>query len=274
MQVNIRSIISSKNPKLIKRIPGFVLNWLERFIHQDLINQILKEGEGQTGSDFIDTVFRVNNVQTQNDFLERIPKSGGVIIAANHPLGGLDGMALMLAVSNVRKDYLFLANDILMNISPLKEHFLPVNRVGSNAKESLALISEAYASGKAILIFPSGFVSRKINGIIQDLPWQKSVITKAREHSLPIVPVFVHGSNSKRFYRISNFRKIFGIKVNFEMFTLPDEMFKQSGKTIRLTFGPVIENDQVRKGRPIEVAAKIRSFLYKLKENPSVEYES
>ena len=274
MQVDIRSIISSKNPKLIKRIPGFVLNWLERFIHQDLINQILKEGEGQTGSDFIDTVFRVNNVQTQNDFLERIPKSGGVIIAANHPLGGLDGMALMLAVSKVRKDYLFLANDILMNISPLKEHFLPVNRVGSNAKESLALISEAYASGKAILIFPSGFVSRKINGIIQDLPWQKSVITKAREHSLPIVPVFVHGSNSKRFYQISNFRKIFGIKVNFEMFTLPDEMFKQSGKTIRLTFGPVIKNDQIRKGRPIEVAAKIRSFLYKLKENPSVEYES
>jgi len=62
--------------------------------------------------------------------------------------------------------------------------------------------------------------------------------------------------------------------VNFEMFTLPDEMFKQSGKTIRLTFGPVIKNDQIRKGRPIEVAAKIRSFLYKLKENPSVEYES
>jgi len=123
MQVDIRSIISSKNPKLIKRIPGFVLNWLERFIHQDLINQILKEGEGQTGSDFIDTVFRVNNVQTQNDFLERIPKSGGVIIAANHPLGGLDGMALMLAVSKVRKDYLFLANDILMSISPLNSIF-------------------------------------------------------------------------------------------------------------------------------------------------------
>lgn len=272
MRVEVRKIIGSKNPTLLKRLPSFVINWLERFIHQDLINQILEEGEGQEGADFIDTVFRVNDVKIESEFIDRIPKKGGVIIAANHPLGGLDGMALMLAVSKVRSDFLFLANDILMNITPLKKNFLPVNRVGTNAREALSMISEAYGSGKAILIFPSGFVSRKINGKIQDLPWQKSVIAKARQHDLPIIPVFVHGKNSKRFYRISSFRKIFGIKINFEMFTLPDEMFKQKGKTIKMTFGNLIPTEKIAKGKPQEVADKMRLFLYSLEKEPNAVY--
>jgi len=267
LKVDIRKIIGSKNPKLLRRLPSFLLNWIEKFIHQNEINYILQEGKGQKGPEFIDTVFRINEVTLKSHFLDRIPATGGCIIAANHPLGGIDGMALMTEVSKRRSDFLFLANDILLNITPLKDSFLPVNRVGSTDRKSLALISEAYASGKVIIIFPSGFVSRKIDGKIQDLPWQKSVIQKAKEHRLPIIPAFIDGKNSNRFYRISQFRKIFGIKVNLEMFTLPDEMFKQKGNTISMTFGQPIMPDLLNKKRPLEMAAEIRALVYQLADD-------
>jgi len=267
LKIDIRKILGNKNPKLLKRLPNFILNWVEKFIHQDEINYILNEGKGQVGPEFINTVFRINQVTLKSRFLDRIPEKGGCIIAANHPLGGVDGMALMAEVAKRRSDFLFLANDILMNITPLKDSFLPVNRVGSTDRKSLALISEAYASGKAIIIFPSGFVSRKIDGIVQDLPWQKSVIQKAKEHKLCIIPTFIDGENTKRFYRISKIRKILGVKANLEMFTLPDEMFKQKGKTSTKTFGNPIEPEKLYRNKPIEIAAKIRELVYALKEN-------
>ncbi len=272
LKVEIRKIIGSKNPKLLKRLPSFLLNWMERFIHQDLINETLEAGKGKIGVEFIDVIFKKFDISVRTLNLENIPKSGGCIIAANHPLGGLDGLALMYAVSRVRKDFLFLANDILLNIKPLESCFLPVNRIGNTDRKSLQLISNAYSSGKCILIFPSGFVSRKIDGKIQDLPWQKSVITKARTHNLPIVPTFIDGQNSKRFYRISRLREIFKIKINFEMMTLPDEMFKQAGNTINITFSPPVESSNFSTGNALKIAQRFKEFIYKLKDDKSAQY--
>jgi len=272
LKVEIRKIIGSKNPKLVKRLPSFLLNWMERFIHQNLINETLEAGKGKIGVEFIDVIFNKFDVSVNSINLENIPKTGGCIIAANHPLGGLDGLALMYAVSEVRKDFLFLANDILLNIKPLESCFLPVNRVGNTDRKSLQLISDAYSSGKCILIFPSGFVSRKIDGKIQDLPWQKSVITKARTHNLPIVPTFIDGQNSKRFYRISRLREIFKIKINFEMMTLPDEMFKQAGNTINITFSPPVESSNFSTGNALKIAQTFKEFIYKLKDDKSAQY--
>jgi putative hemolysin len=269
MEVNVRKIIGSKNPKLLKRMPNFILNWMERFIHQDEINQTLEAGRHHSGVPFIQKVFEMNDIKVQSEFLDRIPKKGGCIIAANHPLGGLDGMAVMHEIAKVRSDFLFLANDILTNITPLKELFLPVNRIGNTNRKSLALISEAYSSGKAILIFPSGFVSRKINGQIKDLPWQKSLVQKAKEHQLPIIPLFIHGQNSKRFYRIAQWRKLLGIKLNIEMLTLPDELFKQKKSTIKMVFGLPIRPETFKSGKPIDWSKKIMDLVYQIPNNPN-----
>jgi len=272
IQIDLEGIIRNKNPKLLKRIPSFILNWFKRFIHQDYINEILRKGHGNEGSEFIQIVFNELGVKTNSIGAENIPKTGGCIIAANHPLGGMDGMAMMLEVSKVRQDFLFLANDILLHVTPLKKHFLPVNRVGNPDRKSLSLIADAYNSGSAILIFPSGFVSRKIDGKVQDLPFQKSVIKKSLEHQLPIVPAFIGGQNSKRFYRISQFRKIFKININFEMFTLPDEMFKQRGKTIDITFGKVISSETFKGHTHVSSAENLRTLIYQLAENPNATF--
>ena len=98
-------------------------------------------------------------------------------------------------------------------------------------------IEEAYASESQILYFPAGLCSRKTRGVIKDLQWHKSFITKSIQHKRDIIPAYFSGRNSNFFYNLSNFRKFIGIKANIEMLYLADEMFRQKDKEISLVFG-------------------------------------
>jgi len=178
LQIDIDKILQEKSPALQFWIPKFIIAWFKKFIHQDEMNRVLRDGNDLNGVDFAQYVIDVMGSKITVVGLENIPKIGGCIVASNHPLGGLDGMALMVAVSKARSDLKFLANDILMHIEPLKDNFIPVNKLSKNTKQHLSLISNEYKSGKAILVFPAGLCSRKIKGKIMDLPWQKSVISK------------------------------------------------------------------------------------------------
>jgi putative hemolysin len=91
-----------------------------------------------------------------------VPSSGRYIVASNHPLGGLDGMALMQVLGKVRQDIVFPVNDLLMNVPGLRPLFIPINKHGRNT-ENARLIDETFASEKMILYFPAGLVSRKIS---------------------------------------------------------------------------------------------------------------
>src|SRR5690606_26179220 len=130
---------------------------------------------------------------------ENIPVSDSVIFASNHPLGGLDGIAIMQAIGRHRRDVKFLVNDILMNIRNLEPLFVPVNKVGGQAKSGIMAIDQAYASDNALLVFPAGLVSRKLGGKITDLERQKSFITKAKKYKRDIVPVYSDGNTSNCF---------------------------------------------------------------------------
>lgn len=272
LQIDIDKILQDKSPVLNKWIPKFVTSWLKRFIHQEEMNHVLRAGENLKGVDFAKFTIDYMGATLEFKGLENIPQHGGCIIAANHPLGGLDGMALMVAVANVRNDFKFLANDILMHLDPLKDNFIPVNKLGSTAKKNLSIIADEYKSGKAILIFPAGLCSRKINGKIVDLDWQKSVIKQSIVNQLPIVPTYIEGANSKRFYRIANLRKWFKIKFNIEMFTLPDEMYKQKGKNIVLSFGKPIPHTAFNIKSIWEDAQKVKSHVYQLKNNLDLSF--
>jgi len=171
---------------------------------------------------------------------ENIPLDESVIFASNHPLGGLDGVAFMHAIGKYRKDVKFLVNDILMNIRNLEPLFIPVNKVGSQSKSGIAAIENAYASDQALLVFPAGLVSRKINGKIVDLEWKKSFISKAKKYKKNIVPVYIEGRNSNFFYNLARFRNKIGFIANVEMLYLPDEMFSQRGKDITIRIGKKI----------------------------------
>lgn len=241
LQIDLEKIIASKNPRLLKFMPGFLLRYIKRTIHQEDINRFLMENGHKKDFEFAEAALKELGVTVKWVGLENVPVTGGVIIASNHPLGGIDGMALIHVVGKVRKDISFLVNDILMNLKPLSGVFVPVNKHGKNSAEMVAKMDEVYASEQAVLIFPAGLVSRKqAGGMIQDLQWKKSFITRAKKYGKDIIPVYVDGRNSDFFYNLARLRKRIGIKANIEMFYLPDEMYRQKGKTITIIFGKPI----------------------------------
>jgi putative hemolysin len=240
-RINIEEVIASKNPRLLKMLPGFALRYIKKILHEKEANEFLQLYGDRQGADFAKAVVEFFNIKLDLRGHDNIPATGGCIIASNHPLGGLDGIALIYAVSQKRPDLKFLVNDILMSVENLRPVFLPVNKLGRNSADILANLDRAYASGEAILIFPAGLVSRRQQGVVKDLEWKKSFIMQAKKNNIPVLPTFIAGENSNFFYSLSNTRKRIGVKANIEMFYLVDEMFQQKGRTITINFGKAVE---------------------------------
>ncbi len=260
--IDLEGLFKSKNPGLAKVMPRFILNYVKRLIHEDFINDFLYTNRDLMGLEFVDAIIDWfgAKVEVQNE--ENIPKEGRVIMAANHPLGGLDGVALMHVVGKVRQDIVFPVNDLLMYLPNLQPLFIPINKHGSNA-ENVKIIQDTFDSEKLMLYFPAGLVSRKQKGKIEDLEWKKTFIAKAKQYKRDVVPVFVKGHNSKRFYRIANLRKRFKIGANIEMLFLPDEMHKQKNKTIEIIVGKAIPYETFDKKYNFNVwATKVKKYVY------------
>lgn len=238
--IDIEKVIKSKNPKLLKWLPKFIVNYLKRVLHQEDINQILKENKDIYDYDFARDIITRFNVNVKAYGLENIPKTGGYIFASNHPLGGIDALAIVTVMEPYRKDMQFVVNDILMNLKNLSGLFVGVNKHGGNTKDALNKVDELFASDKAVFVFPAGLVSRKKKGTVADLEWKKTFITRAKKHNKSIVPVYVGGNLSNFFYRLSNLREKLGIKANIEMLYLADETFKQQHKNLDIIFGEPI----------------------------------
>lgn len=272
--VDIDQIFKKKGGRLYPLIPKFLIRYLKRTIHQDEVNDALYRFKDRMGLDFIESIlqdFFTVNIHVEN--LERIPQDGRYVVASNHPLGGLDGMALMHVIGKRRKDIKFIVNDILLELKNLQELFVPVNKHGRNSVESVRIIENLYESDELVLIFPAGMVSRKQKkGKIEDLAWKKSFITKAIRHKRDIIPVFIEGKNSAFFYNLGRWRKRFGIKANLEMLYLPDEMFKQADKHIRIIIGKPIPYTHFTKERNHEAWAQwMKERVYELGQKTSEE---
>ncbi len=238
--INIREVFASKNPGLARMMPGFVYSYINRILHIDFINDLLKRYGNLRGIEFVDRVIAEFEVKERIHGLGNVPDSGRFIFASNHPLGGFDGMLLMKTVDAKLGKLKFLSNDILMNIPQLSPMFVPVNKHGGHPREVATILKEAYDSDIQIMIFPSGLASRKIKGKIIDLEWKKHFISKAIRHKRDVVPVFVAGRNSNRFYRLAKIRKFLKIKWNLEMFFLPDETMRHRKSEVHIYFGKPI----------------------------------
>jgi putative hemolysin len=160
----------------------------------------------------------------------------------------------------------FPVNDLLTFLKNLNGIFLGINKHGAQGRAAILKLEEAYASDCQILYFPAGLCSRKIKGEIRDLTWQKSFITKAIQYERDVVPLHFSGKNSNFFYNLSNIRMRLGIKTNFEMLYLPDEMFRQKGKEISLIFGKPISWRSFDNSRShAEWAEEVKKISYRLR---------
>ena len=232
LKIDVEKILFSKNPTLAKTVPGILINYLKKIIHQDELNDFLEKSGHLRDNNFIEAGLKHMKIKFKTFCSDNIPKTGRYIFVSNHPLGGLDGLVFIYELSKYFKNIKFPVNDILTNIENLSGIFLPINKHGAQVKNAARSLEKSYASDDQILYFPDGLCSRKKRGVIKDLQWQKSFITKAIEHKRDVLPVFFSGRNSNFFYTLSNIRKYFGVKANIEMLYLVDEMFKQKNKEI------------------------------------------
>ena len=265
IQIDVGKVLKEKNPSLARIVPSFLINYLKRVVHQEELNEFLRQFGHLKDAGLIKEGLKFMNITYTVVGKENIPREGRYIFVSNHPLGGLDGLVFIYELSRYFDDIKFPVNDILTNIENLNGIFLPVNKHGAQGREAARAIEEAYASDSQILYFPAGLCSRKKKGEIKDLVWYKSFITKAVAHKRDIVPVYFAGRNSNFFYNLSNIRNFLGIKANIEMLYLPDEMFRQKGKEIRMVFGKTIPWTTFDSSRnPSEWAAWVRVKSYEL----------
>jgi len=267
----IEDIIKSKNPALLKILPAFVLRYIKKTLHQDEMNAIIKRNYKLQGLEFAEKIaFEELQIKPQLHGVKNIPKDGRFIFAGNHPWGAMEAVSLLVVLGKKFHTVRFVVNDILMHIKNYEPLFIPVNKHGAQGRENAKILENTFKSDAQILIFPSGLVSRKIKGKVQDLEWKKNFISKAIQHKRDIIPFFIDGENSNFFYRLANFRKAIGIKANIEMFYLADEMFKHKGKELDYYFGkPIPYQTFTKDKKPQEWALKVRKHTYLLKENPN-----
>jgi len=267
-RIDIDKVLKGKTPKYYNKIPGFLIRYLKRTVHQEDINGILERNRDAEGVEFMHALVKNEfGLTLQLEGEENIPRTGRYLFASNHPLGGLDGICLSSVVGKMFNGKIkYLVNDILYYIDPLKPIFIPVNKYGAQARDSARWINEAYASENQIITFPAGLCSRKQKGEIRDLEWMKSFIIKSVEYKRDVIPVHFEGRNSNFFYNFANIRKATGIKFNIELIYLPDEMFKNSHQTFTITFGKPIPWQTFDDSKtPSAWAQYVKEVVYSLK---------
>jgi len=266
-KVDIDEMLRTKAPGPYKFIPRFAINYVKRIVHENDINDFLSKNGEKRGLDFINASIERLGADIQIKGMENIPATGGYIFASNHPLGGLDGLAVIYSIAKVRTDIKFFVNELLLTLQQLDNILVPVNINGNSTRSMLEMVDKIYSSEMAIPIFPAGMVSRKAGkDEIKDLPWKKSFITKSKYYHKDIVPIYIEGRNSNFFYNFASFRKKIGIKINLEMFFLADEMFGHKDKKVILHFGKPISWKVFDKSHnDAEWANIFRDELYKKK---------
>lgn len=269
LQINVDELLRTKAPGAYRFIPRFLINYVRRVVHEDDLNKFLDEHTDTKGIAFADAALATMGARVLIEGIENIPKEAGCIFASNHPLGGLDGLAIISAIGKARTDIKFFVNELLMAIHNLDNILVPVNINGNSTRQMLELVEKIYSSNYAIPIFPSGLVSRRQpDKSIRDLRWKKSFITQAKHYKKDIIPIWVEGRNSDFFYKFAMWRKKLGIKVNLEMFFLVDEMFGQKDKNIILHFGkPVSYTIFTESRNDARMAIRFQDELYRKKEN-------
>lgn len=276
--IDLRRIFNAKVPKLMKFMPNWLFRRIQKLLHEDDINEILTKYGHLKGVDFINALIADFNLELELKGVDNLMSSDRILVASNHPLGGLDGIALIAAVGNHRGATLTPVNDFLMFVKPLEPIFIPVNKVGSataNRDENIRLFNETFDGDATICYFPFGLCSRKTDdGKIQDLEWKKTFLSKSKAYQRDIVPTHIEGHNSKFFYNLARLRKKLKIKVNIEMAFLIDEFFKQRNQKLTISFGkPIPYQTFDRRFSDAQWAEKLRTFSYQLGNDCNLDFD-
>ena len=266
--IDINNILRSKMGSKSRFVPSFLTNWLKRLVHQDQVNAFLWDSRDKVGTEWLEECVRYLDMTLEFEGIENLPpKDDGRLytFVSNHPLGGVDGVALGAIIGrHYDSRFRYLVNDLLMNLPGLAPLCIPINKTGKQSRDFPMMVRAGFESDNHMVMFPAGICSRRKNGVIRDLPWSKTFISKSVEYKRDVVPIHFSGQNSDSFYRLANFSDRF-LPFNVAMLYLVDEMYKNVHKTFRITFGKPIPWQTFDKSKsPVEWAQWVRETVYNL----------
>lgn len=266
--IDIEKVLKDKMGAKAKFVPGFLVRWLKRIVHQDEINAFLWENRDKTGVEWLEACVRYLDIKLEIEGKENLPAANDkrlYTLVSNHPLGGQDGVALGAIVGrHFEGRFRYLVNDLLMNLPGLAPLCIPINKTGSQSRNFPAMVKAGFESNNHMLMFPAGLCSRRHNGLIRDIPWSKTFISKSVEYQRDIIPIHFSGQNSNFFYRLANFSDRF-LPFNLAMIFLADEMYKNVHKSFQVKIGKPIPWQTFDKSKsPQEWAQFVREQVYSL----------
>jgi putative hemolysin len=238
--INVQQMLVDRYPAFLSKpdlITRPTVAFLKKLLRERELNILFADCAHLEGLEFVDKVLEDFNFSYSvvGREKENIPVEGRVVIVANHPLGILDGLALIKMVSEVRQDVRIVANDILMQVKPLQNLLLPViNLGGGSNKDNIDAIDAALANEEAVIVFPSGEVSRVGPTGIRDGRWHAGFLRFAERAKASVLPVYLGGKNSALFYTLSMIFKPLSTLM------LVREMFEQKTMTLPIRIGELI----------------------------------
>ena len=273
--IDIKRILKDKMGSKARFVPCFLVAWLKKIIHEDEVNRFLWENRNLQGTEWLTACVQYLDMTLDIVGAENLPdKNDGKLytFVSNHPLGGQDGVSLGSIIGrHYDGKFRYLVNDLLLNLPGLKPVSIGINKTGKQSRDFPRMVEAGFNSENHLLMFPAGLNSRRINGEIHDLPWKKTFITKSVETHRDVVPIHFSGQNSKRFYRIAKFSDRY-LPFNLAMLFLVDEMYRNVGKTFRITIGKPIPWQTFNKTKtPMEWANFVEERVYALSSNDNKE---
>lgn len=171
----------------------------------------------------------------------RIPREGPAIVVANHPYGGIEGIALLALLLSIRPDVRLLANSILHRIPQLREHLIFVDPFGTSqsAQANVRGLKQAMRwveSGGLLAVFPAGEVSHMNLSTLHvaDAEWSPTIARIVRRSGAPVVPVHFEGRN-RALFQLAGL-----IHPRLRTVMLPRELLNKQGSSIRVRIGAMV----------------------------------
>ncbi len=210
---------------------------LKQLFHEEEFRQFAADHRHLKGLDMVEQVLEHLDIlcTLPAHDLEQIPAHGPLIVMANHPTGTLDGLALLYAVSRVRRDVKVVTNRMLTHLEPLSSLFIPVDNIGGRtAKSSFTLMEQHLQHAGVLIFFPAGEVSRPTRTGIRDKKWHPGFIKLAGKFRAPLLPVNIHARNSLLFYASTL------LAPNLSMLLLMQQMFRRRHSRLPVKIGQQI----------------------------------
>lgn len=266
-------IINKSEVKKSMKIPGIPGSLLAAMTMKiaglDKLNELYDRLADYKGVEFADKVLESLEItlNVNSSALGNIPKEGGVIVTANHPFGGLDGLAALSILGKVRKDVKILTNFILSKVPNVQDYFIPINTTYGFGNFTTTTISglrqaeEHLQKGGLLVLFPAGEVSswNTQGKVVEDADWMTYICRQVRRSKCPVFPMYFHGKNSKYFQWLGR------ISTKLSDLRFSGELFDKKGKEIKVRVGSVIQHAELEKFTEDRMVAKfLRSRSYVL----------